>query len=417
MASVSRSILVLLLSLLPCALWLWYFSTRSRYKRPPLKLITITFLIGSAATLAAYPISIFGQAFLRALLPDSFWTQALVMFLIVGPVEELAKLLGVWIYAYRQQEFDEPLDGVVYSTTAALGFAAVENFIYFIQGSTMLVLLRGPFSNPGHALFSSIWGLSLSRAKGSPNIAHQRFWIIARGWLIASMLHGLFDTLLIASERVGISLFYAVVAAMIMLFFWVRKRIHFHRDTSPHREGTLLIPVAAVCSQCDTAGAAGQNCAKCGAMLPVPTELYLCPSCQTKQRAGAKFCARCGATIKTTAGENLHQRPHFISISPMGEERIAFILTRKEILVGRTLNNTFVIEHPSVSKQHARIAAENGGYAISDLGSSNGTFINGERVTASAKLEDGCEVRFGHARFIYRNQQDLQSELRFRASS
>ncbi|HYE74747.1 MAG TPA: FHA domain-containing protein, partial [Blastocatellia bacterium] len=99
-----------------------------------------------------------------------------------------------------------------------------------------------------------------------------------------------------------------------------------------------------------------------------------------------------------------------------GEERIAFILTRKEILIGRTLNNTFVIEHPSVSKQHARIAVENGGYSISDLGSSNGTFINGERVTASTKLEDGCEVRFGHARFIYRNQQDRKSELRFRAS-
>ncbi|HYE75847.1 MAG TPA: PrsW family intramembrane metalloprotease, partial [Blastocatellia bacterium] len=208
MSSISRSILVIILSLLPCALWLWYFSTRSRYKRPPIKLIIITFLLGSAATLAAYPISIFNQAFARVLLPDNFWTQALAMFLIVGPVEELAKLLAVRVYAYRRQEFDEPLDGVVYSTTAALGFAAVENFIYFIQGSTMLVLLRGPFSNPGHALFSSIWGLSLSRAKGSANITSQRFWIVARGWLIASFLHGFFDTLLIASERVGISLFY-----------------------------------------------------------------------------------------------------------------------------------------------------------------------------------------------------------------
>ena len=69
----------------------------------------------------------------------------------------------------------------------------------------------------------------------------------------------------------------------------------------------------------------------------------------------------------------------------------------------RTLNNAFVIEHPSVSKRHARIVAEKDAYAVYDLGSSNGTFVNGKRVT-EARLADGCEVRFGRAHYIYRAQ-------------
>jgi pSer/pThr/pTyr-binding forkhead associated (FHA) protein len=98
--------------------------------------------------------------------------------------------------------------------------------------------------------------------------------------------------------------------------------------------------------------------------------------------------------------ENLHSRPHFVTLSD-GEEQIAYIINRQEIFIGRTLNNAFVIANPSVSKRHARVVAENGGYALYDLGSSNGTFINGKRVT-EAQLQDGCEVRFGRAAFVFR---------------
>jgi protease PrsW len=243
MSSFPRAILIISLSLLPCGLWLWYFATRSRYKRPPLRLVTLTFLLGGTATLAAFPVSLFGQALVGALLPNTFWAQALALVLVVGPVEELAKLAAVRAYAYRQPEFDEALDGVVYSATAALGFAAVENVFYLAETSALLVLLRGPVSNPGHALFAAFWGLSLSRAKGAPNIAHRRLWIVTQGWMVASLLHGLFNVLLLASERAGAAFFYALVGAMVALFFVVRGRIHFHRDTSPHREGTLLLPV------------------------------------------------------------------------------------------------------------------------------------------------------------------------------
>ena len=51
-------------------------------------------------------------------------------FLVIAPIEEFAKLLAVWIAVYRTQDFREPIDGIIYSATAALGFACIENVIY-----------------------------------------------------------------------------------------------------------------------------------------------------------------------------------------------------------------------------------------------------------------------------------------------
>jgi protease PrsW len=398
-------LLIPLLSLAPCVLWLWYFYTRSLYKRPSLRVIALTFLLGSVATLIAIPLNLMGQSLFLNLLGPGVWTRVWVLFLVVGPVEELCKLFAVAVYAYRRREFDEPLDGVIYSASAALGFAAIENVIYLSQNNPLLVLLRGPLSNPGHALFSSLWGMGLSRAKSAPNLVTQRFSIILRGWLVASLLHSTFDVLLLASERISILLFYVVIAALIGLFFWVRREIRFQRDTSPHREGTMLLQIINLCENCGTKGIAGESCAQCQKIVPAPPDSPICPVCASINRAEANFCLRCGANLKLTAAENLDHRPHLIAVTAGGAESLACILSRHEISIGRTLNNDFVIEHPSVSKRHAQITATNGSHLVVDLASSNGTFINGQRITTATKLEDGCEVRFGRARYVYRQNR------------
>ncbi|MFN0110907.1 MAG: PrsW family glutamic-type intramembrane protease [Blastocatellia bacterium] len=403
MATLQYFILVPLLSLLPCVMWLWYFASRSRYKNLSGRVLGLTFLFGALVTIPALALNQIGKLSLAALLGESQLTQLLLFVLIVGPVEEGLKLFAVYFYAYRRQEFDEQLDGVIYGAAAALGFAAIENVVYLAQNDPMLVLLRGPLSNPGHALFSAIWGMSLSRAKAKPNLFSARFPVIVQGWLYASLLHSLFDVLLVAASKISILFFGVLVAQMITLFFWVRTQIKFHSDTSPHREGTMVLPTRRYCNECGSKGTAGMRCPKCSAFIPESEELELCPICATLQRPGAKFCARCGANIKLPAKENLDTRPHFVTVTPDGEERIAYILGETEISIGRTLNNGFVIEHPSVSKRHARVVAEENEYSLYDLGSSNGTFVNGKRIEKTT-LEDGCEVRFGRAHYIYRSK-------------
>lgn len=399
-----------LLSLMPCLLWLWYFSSRNRHKRPSRTLMARTFLLGGLGTIPALALNIVGQSAISRLvetfgLREFFGTDQvthlLVLLLVVGPVEETIKFLVVFGYAWRKKEFDEALDGVVYSATAALGFAAAENIIYLAQHDPTLVLLRGPLSNPGHALFSALWGLSLSRAKAVPNLVRVRLPILLSGLIAASLAHTLFDTLLVAASRLSIFFFVALVVAMIIFFIKVRSKIRQHSENSPHGQGTMVMTTTRYCQECGAQGVSMMHCQKCGVFIPESDEIQLCPICSRCQRPGAKFCTCCGANMKIEAKENLDTRPHLASVSTEGEEKIAYILNQSEINIGRMLNNEFVIDHPSVSKRHGRIVNEGGIYNVTDLGSSNGTFIEGKRIT-TAPLFDGCEVRFGRVNYIYR---------------
>ncbi len=67
--------------------------------------------------------------------------------------------------------------------------------------------------------------------------------------------------------------------------------------------------------------------------------------------------------------------------------------------VGRAHHCAIVVEHPSVSKEHARVERGEGGLVVEDLGSTNGTFVNGQKLAAHAKhkVRPDDAVRFGRA--------------------
>lgn len=72
-------------------------------------------------------------------------------------------------------------------------------------------------------------------------------------------------------------------------------------------------------------------------------------------------------------------------------------LTDQETVMGRDARADLVFDSPAVSRRHARIAQRNGQYYVEDLGSSNGTFVNGQRVQQSTALENGDEIALGQA--------------------
>ncbi|MET0552671.1 MAG: FHA domain-containing protein [Vicinamibacteria bacterium] len=66
-----------------------------------------------------------------------------------------------------------------------------------------------------------------------------------------------------------------------------------------------------------------------------------------------------------------------------------------ENLLGRVENGVAWLESPTVSRRHARVLVEGGAVAIEDLGSKNGTFVRGVRITARTPLSDGDTFRLG----------------------
>jgi len=69
--------------------------------------------------------------------------------------------------------------------------------------------------------------------------------------------------------------------------------------------------------------------------------------------------------------------------------------------IGRARDSQVVLDHPTVSRQHAWIKVEGEEFVIFDVGSANGTFVNDEPVEEPRRLQSGDVVRFGDAEFVF----------------
>jgi two-component system cell cycle response regulator len=84
-------------------------------------------------------------------------------------------------------------------------------------------------------------------------------------------------------------------------------------------------------------------------------------------------------------------------------------LIQQRYIVGRDTDVDLVISRSSVSRQHSQLVQDGDGqWFVEDLGSTNGTFVNEERVTRR-RLTDGDQVRFGDAIFKFLNSSNIES--------
>lgn len=85
---------------------------------------------------------------------------------------------------------------------------------------------------------------------------------------------------------------------------------------------------------------------------------------------------------------------------PDGENRV-FDLYGEDITIGRERGHDMQLAHASVSRDHAELAWRSGGYAIVDVGSHNGIYVNGDRVEGSQSLASGDVIRLGRYELVY----------------
>jgi predicted component of type VI protein secretion system len=74
---------------------------------------------------------------------------------------------------------------------------------------------------------------------------------------------------------------------------------------------------------------------------------------------------------------------------------MTFPLEQEEILLGRDLANDITIGDPEVSRRHARFFMRDDNIFVEDLGSTNGTFLNGERISSPKQLRVGDVITLG----------------------
>ncbi len=86
-------------------------------------------------------------------------------------------------------------------------------------------------------------------------------------------------------------------------------------------------------------------------------------------------------------------------------------LGKAELLVGRELSNDIVISDADVSRKHARLVQQGDSYLLEDVGSTNGTFVNGQRLTAPQLLRPDDRIRLGETVELAFEKSGMDSDV------
>lgn len=223
-------LLLILPIVVPILFWAIYHYHKDRHLPEPPGNLVLCFVLGLLAAaisklmyMGLEPLGLRYDAF--ALADGDGWGLFAYAMLAIGPIEELAKLLPFLVVVLRLRAFDEPLDGIVYASFIALGYAAVENYNYLTFLTGLESIARG-FAGPViHILFASIWAYWITRAWLSKKS------IIAPavlGFLLAAGLHGLYDFLVLKYPVTALP-----IAALMIAGLWIwRLRLmqRMHKD-------------------------------------------------------------------------------------------------------------------------------------------------------------------------------------------
>jgi len=100
-----------------------------------------------------------------------------------------------------------------------------------------------------------------------------------------------------------------------------------------------------------------------------------------------------------------------ITVPDKNSQPYRFALDRKKVTLGRSSDNDIVIDCPSVSVEHAVMERLDGGYRLRDLGSTNGTKLDG-KARDQIELLDGLSVKLGDVDFDFKLTDEEHSVLR-----
>ncbi len=233
------TVLEILVVLLPAAGLLWVVWRTDR-QREPLAWVVGTAVLGVVLGGGAFWLREKVAAFTHLDVDVHVVGQGMAlvyMFAFFAPVGEAAKVAACWP-AFRSRHFDEPYDGVVYASAAALGFATIESALLLREHSHApgVWIARVLFALPAHVFFASAWGWGLGRARQlrEPGAHFPMLFLfaVAGHGLYAHILYGRGPTALVAAVP--------FVLAMGVVAFFLARDLRKRSVTSDRSRITAL---------------------------------------------------------------------------------------------------------------------------------------------------------------------------------
>jgi len=144
-----------------------------------------------------------------------------------------------------------------------------------------------------------------------------------------------------------------------------------------------------------------------------------CKNCEIENLDTNKYCSACGHSLlddssyedttimqllNITVHGNTKRSARLWLQDTQGDGHIerTYELSDEEVILGRKSDASIVLPGNTVSRNHARITHENGQYIITDMGSTNGTMLNGELLVGSEVLTDSDTIGIGIYQLIFK---------------
>lgn len=234
-------VVLLLPIVLPVVFWAAYHRHADRHLPEPAGHLLLAFMLGVGSfflgMLLYRALGIVGLRFdafelAQTNLPGLF----LFTVLGVGVIEEGVKLIPFLAVMRRFREFDEPIDGIIYASFIALGFAAVENLHYLQYLSPGAAYARG-FAGPVvHIVFASIWGYHVGRSwLRRRSVARTAIGALA----FTALIHGLYDFVVIGVPQPGMA-----IAALLIAGLWIWRLVLIRDLHAKYLAGETAGPVS-----------------------------------------------------------------------------------------------------------------------------------------------------------------------------
>ncbi len=213
---------LVLIAAAPIFIILTYIYYRDKYEKEPLKLLFEGLVAGGVVVL---PIIYFeqlmqqvGEGFVG--LSSAAWTA----FMVAALVEEAFKFFAVYILIWKNANFNEKFDGIVYAVFVSLGFALVENISYVFRNDNGLQvgLMRAFTAVPAHAMFGVMMGYWFGLAKFVPS-KKQIYLLLA--FVYPFFFHGVYDFILMSQKQVLLFFFFPFVAYLMWCSFKRMKEL------------------------------------------------------------------------------------------------------------------------------------------------------------------------------------------------
>jgi protease PrsW len=230
---VNFGVLTVLVAVAPSLFLLTFFYLKDRYEREPLFHILMAFGLGLYSMIAAQGMATTAEGWISAewLVSGSEPARLVDAFVLSGFIEELSKWVVLVMAITHWDEFDEPLDGVVYGVAVALGFATLENVLFVLRLGLGVAWQRALFAVPAHALFGATMGYYAGRAKFARGRA---LWFDRGLCLVApTLFHGLYDYAL--HHGLGTRIWVVISVGSAALWVFVLRRVRHAQNASPFR--------------------------------------------------------------------------------------------------------------------------------------------------------------------------------------